>query len=75
MEGYLSLLVGQDVPYERTYHPDPHDAKMWQHIQETIRQRVTALGMTVPDALRAVRAPGWSWPDMPIRLKQPIMRS
>lgn len=61
MEGYLSMLVGQQVPYRRTYTPAARDWENWHKIKQTIRQKVSQ-GFNVPDALQVIRSPQWTWP-------------
>jgi len=61
MEGYLSMLVGQQVPYERTYTPDERDKATWQLIRQDVKNRV-AHAFSVPEALRLVRHPDFKWP-------------
>jgi tryptophan halogenase len=61
MEGYLSLLVGQQVPYEAPYRPSARDLATWQTIREAIRVKVQA-AFTVREALAAIHTPGWQWP-------------
>jgi tryptophan halogenase len=36
VEGYLAMLVGQRVPYRRTYVPTPADLQAWRQIQRKI---------------------------------------
>jgi tryptophan 7-halogenase len=62
MEGYLSLLVGQQVPYRRTYTPDEQDLRSWQQIKQSIRTKATQ-AFSVPEALRLIRSPHWTWPN------------
>jgi len=60
MEGYLSLLVGQQVPYRQK--PTPSEAE-W-HVWNTIRSEHSALaqnGLTIPEAFAAITAPRWTW--------------
>jgi len=61
MEGYLSLLVGQQVPYRQTYTPGAEALRTWQVIQESIRQKATQ-AFSVKEALQVVRSPNWQWP-------------
>jgi tryptophan halogenase len=60
IEGYLVMLLGQRVPTRRAYAPSAREAEIWRRAKATVRQRAAA-GLTVPDALRAVRAPTWRW--------------
>jgi tryptophan halogenase len=60
LDGYLALLVGQMVPYERTAAASPAETKAW-------RSRLALLaadakrGFTVSQILKAIRSPGWKW--------------
>jgi tryptophan halogenase len=51
--GYLMILVGQKVPYQRPYTPTPQEREAWAKL---VQQNIaTARGaMTVPQALRAL---------------------
>ncbi len=60
-EGYLSMLVGQQVEYEATYTPTAAEWENWNRIQEAVKRKVTA-ALTVRDGLAAIRAPNWRWP-------------
>ena len=40
MEGYLSLLLGQQVPYRKTYTADAQDLLAWQQIRQKVREKV-----------------------------------
>ena len=62
MEGYLSLLVGQQVPYRKTYTPDADALQKWQQIKLSIRNKVTQ-GFSAREALKLIRSPYWSWPN------------
>ena len=33
MEGYLALLVGMQVPYQKTFHPDSGDLEFWKQLK------------------------------------------
>ena len=55
MEGYLSLLVGQQVPYRRTYTPDEHALRTWEGIKQGVRDKV-AQAYSVRDALQVIRS-------------------
>jgi tryptophan 7-halogenase len=60
-EGYLSLLVGQQVEYESSHTPSAADWDNWKRIQEAIKRKATA-ALTVREGLAAIRAPSWRWP-------------
>ena len=61
MEGYLSMLVGQQVPYDNRYVPTPEERSRWEQIQQNNRQAAMN-ALTVPEALKLVREPSWEWP-------------
>ena len=61
MEGYLSILLGQAVPYRTRHTPtQPEEARLAQlrqGIRDTVRQ-----AFSVRDALTGIRSPGFQWP-------------
>ena len=61
MEGYLSMLVGQQVPYKNRYEPSAEERQSWQRIQQAIHNKV-ATAFSVRDALTIIRSPTWRWP-------------
>jgi tryptophan halogenase len=60
MEGYLSLLVGQRVPYRKRYVPPGNEAALWNEIRAHLRAQGQN-GYTVKEALEAVRSGRWTW--------------
>ena len=59
-EGYLVLLVGQRVPYRRTYQPSEADRVAWQ----ALRARFAAAAeraVPVEEALRRIKNPAFGW--------------
>jgi tryptophan halogenase len=62
MEGYLSLLVGQQLPYRQRYLPDAHDQEAWQRIRQAIYYKASR-AFSVAEALRLIRSPAWVWPS------------
>jgi len=61
MEGWLSMLVGQKVPYQRKHTPSPLEREQWQQVQQAIRTE-TRRGFSTEEALQAIRSPYWIWP-------------
>jgi tryptophan halogenase len=61
-EGYLSMLLGQQVPCRKTYTADAQDLLAWQQIRYKIRE-IAARAFSVPEALRLIRSPAWKWPE------------
>lgn len=60
MEGYLCLLVGQQVPYHRSHEPSSSDLEIWNAIRA--ENRVKALtAMSVREAFDAITSPSWTW--------------
>jgi len=60
IEGYLTMLVGNKVPYEKRYTPTPEEWQRWRAHQAALRQQ-TANALTVEEALAVIRHPGWRW--------------
>jgi tryptophan halogenase len=61
MEGYLTMLVGQCVPYNNPYQPPPEERMNWARIQQAVKNKV-ATAYTVREALDFVRSDYWRWP-------------
>jgi tryptophan 7-halogenase len=60
MEGYLSLLVGQKVPYRKKYAPPPGEAALWNEIRGYLNTQGQN-GYTIKESLDAVRSGRWTW--------------
>jgi tryptophan halogenase len=60
MEGYLTLLVGQKVPYVRRSAPTSSEWQIWNGIRAEHHRRAQQ-GLTVQESLTAVRSPRWTW--------------
>jgi tryptophan halogenase len=59
-EGYLAMLVGQNVPYHSRYQPSPEDLQRWSgHRQEN--ERAAQSGFDISQCLKAIRHPVWQW--------------
>ncbi len=60
MDGYLAMLVGQNVPHDKPYDPTQKEREFWGRyclgLAEEARQ-----GMDVSEVLRAIRRPGLKW--------------
>ncbi len=60
-EGYLSMMIGFNIPYRRTYTIPEHEQKAWTALYN--RWQVQAEhALTVEETLRWIRSPGWRWP-------------
>jgi tryptophan halogenase len=55
LEGYWSLLVGQKVPYRRTYTPTPQERAKWETIRSTFKAAAQG-GYTVKELLETIRS-------------------
>jgi tryptophan halogenase len=60
MEGYLSLLIGQNVPHRRPYRPREDEARAWAEARRANRARAAA-GMSVAESLGVITRPTWQW--------------
>lgn len=62
-EGYLAMLVGQNVPHNGRYQPSPAERERWQSFMRGLNQTASA-GLGMADGLAVIRSPGWQWlPD------------
>jgi tryptophan halogenase len=59
-EGYLTLMVGMNVPYEQNYNPSEQEWSLWWQTQNQFRQRASR-AMGVKQALEMMRSPGWTY--------------
>ena len=60
IEGYLVMLVGNQVPYRKRHQPTAPELAMW----EAHRARFAAIaktGLDVKETLSYIRHPGWQW--------------
>jgi tryptophan halogenase len=60
-EGWVAMLIGQDVPYRRTYSPGEAEKKTWKKIQAG-NWAITVTGIGVAEMSRIVRSPDWRFP-------------
>jgi len=60
IEGYLTMLVGQKLPYASSYQPSAAERDIWSKIQGE-HKAVGASGLGVREALSAIRKPDWKW--------------
>jgi tryptophan halogenase len=58
LEGYLALLVGQNVPHEKTYYPPPVELKAWRDRCANYGEQARR-AMNVKQCLDALRNTGW----------------
>jgi tryptophan halogenase len=60
MDGYLALLVGQNVPHQKPYEPPHGEKEFWRRYSEALAIEAKK-GMSVSEALHAIRSPGLKW--------------
>ena len=60
IEGYLVMLVGQKVPYQRKFVPSDEERRIWNGIRAEHRAQALS-GMSVRQALNAIASPTWQW--------------
>jgi tryptophan halogenase len=60
MEGYLTMLVGQRVPYEARHEPAPRERAAIEQLREKYRREGSA-GYRAEQALSYIRSPHWEW--------------
>jgi tryptophan halogenase len=61
MEGYFALLVGMQVPYQKTFEPDSREKQLWRQLRQSLREEAQR-GYSIREALALVRSPHWQWP-------------
>lgn len=60
LEGYYTMLIGQQVPHARPYHPAQAEQERWQAKQRSFAAQAKS-AMTAGEALRIIRDPRWRW--------------
>jgi tryptophan halogenase len=60
LEGYLTMLVGQRVPYHVRYRPTSTESLALEALRQRNRREASA-GYRAEEALRVVRMAGWQW--------------
>ena len=60
-EGYLSMMIGMNVPYRKLFTPPEHEVEMASALAQRY-QSAAKNGVNVADALAFVRQPHWTWP-------------
>ena len=59
-EGYLTLLVGQQVPHRLQHHAAVGERTLWERMRKRTRKE-EAPGMGIADMLREIRLGDWAW--------------
>ena len=60
IDGWLTLLVGMQVPHRRPHSPTPAEARVWAEVRAKLREKARQ-AFTVHEALTLVRSPRWRW--------------
>lgn len=60
MDGYLALLIGQNVPHGKPFTPSPAEAKIWRDRCNTWSLEARR-SLDVKQCLEAIRRPGMKW--------------
>jgi tryptophan 7-halogenase len=62
LEGYYSMLLGQQVPFKFEFRPTAQDQQNWQRIQQSTRNKVMQ-AYTPKEMMALVRSDMWQWPS------------
>lgn len=62
MDGFIALLVGQNVPHRRVYEPTLAEQEFWRRHRQQLAIEAKA-GMSSEEALHVLRTPGLKWGD------------
>ncbi len=60
IDGFLALLVGQRVPYKKTYEPTTAETAFWRQFRQQCAAEAQK-GMTSEEVIRIIRSPGTAW--------------
>jgi tryptophan halogenase len=60
-EGYLSMMIGMNIPYRRTYTIPEGEQRAWTELYDRW-QSDAEQALTVEETLQWVRSAGWWWP-------------
>jgi len=58
--GYLAMLIGQQVEYRRRYQPSAHELRIW-NAERQKNKNLAMRGLTVRETLEKIRSPNWEW--------------
>ncbi len=60
LEGYLALLIGQQVPHRKEFQPSLEEQERWYRYLDGLKREAQE-AFTVEEALAIVRSPNWTW--------------
>jgi tryptophan halogenase len=60
LEGFLVMMVGNQVPYQKRHQASPEELQVWQRRKAQFAQEA-ARGIRSEEALAYVKHPGWQW--------------
>jgi tryptophan halogenase len=58
--GYLAMLIGQQVEYRRRYQPSANELRIW-NAERQKNKNLAMRGLTVRETLEKIRSPNWEW--------------
>ena len=58
--GYLAMLIGQQVEYRRRYQPSANELRIW-NAERQKNKAMAVRGLTVRETLEKIRSPNWEW--------------
>lgn len=61
MDGYLAMLVGQNVPHQKPYSPTAKEKAFWKNYVDGLAFEANSIGLTVRESLDAIRSPEAVW--------------
>lgn len=61
LDGYYTMLLGQNVPYQRVYEPSETELQVVNMIKRN-HQQLARNALNSEEALALVRSAGWQWP-------------
>jgi tryptophan halogenase len=62
LEGYLALLIGQQVPFSRRVEPTSAERAAWRKLYDSAAA-IASKSLTVEQALASLRRAGWMKPQ------------
>jgi tryptophan halogenase len=60
LEGYLAMLVGQNVAYRSAHEPSAEEWSRWNSLRQE-NARIARSGFDISQCLAAIRHPVWQW--------------
>jgi tryptophan halogenase len=61
MEGYLTHLVGQQVPTRAAFTPSAYEQNVWRALIDVNRKTAIQSALDVREAYQRILSPQWRW--------------